>query len=195
MSKSINEINANIRKAMVEQRLAMPEYQWVWLSNIICNRIWETHCSNAHVGVFLTYYATRNEPKLSYMHERLLKQGHELYFPVVEGDDIKFYFAQSPADFSKGTFGLMEPTERLLKYDESESALCFVPGVAFSENGDRIGFGRGYYDRFLATHPEVRRVGICYDFQITNEIRPKETDIAMDTIITETRILHFERKK
>ena len=186
-----NEINARIRKEMAETRLRMPEVQWIWLSGMICNRIWEAHHTNTHVGVFLTYFSARREPKLAQMHERMLQNGHELYFPVVQGDDIRFYFAQSPSDFTKGAFGLMEPSDRDLPYDESEPALCFVPGVAFSESGDRIGFGRGYYDRFLAAHPDVKKVGICYEFQLTNEIRPKSTDVKMDTIITEERIIHI----
>ncbi len=66
-----------------------------------------------------------------------------------------------------------------------------VPGLAFDLSGTRLGFGGGYYDRFLATHPESHTIGLCFDSQLHPEPLPREPhDIPVDTIITETRVIN-----
>ena len=63
-----------------------------------------------------------------------------------------------------------------------------VPGVAFSKKGDRIGYGKGYYDRYMVRHPEVNTVGICFTCQLLDDIPAESLDIAMHQIITEEQI-------
>lgn len=186
------DINAKIREEKRAMRESFSEAVCQAASRDVCHKLWELFYSHPHAGVFLTYYHIRNEIDLSSMHENLLMRGQELYFPVVEGDDIRFYYASSRSDFAVGEFGCYEPTDRRLPFDPTESAVAFVPGVAFSEKGDRIGFGRGYYDRFFSEHPDIIRVGVCYEAQLTDKIEPKDTDVPMNMIVTEKRIMEIK---
>ncbi|MBO6214461.1 MAG: hypothetical protein J6N76_02860, partial [Lachnospiraceae bacterium] len=135
MATGTNELKLKLRQEMLDIRNAMSEAECTAASIAICNKLWEAYRRFKYdkTGVFLSYYHMKNEVHLTNMHENLLKNGYELFFPVIEEEEIKFYFAQSPSDFTKGHFGIMEPRERKLPYDESEDAICFVPGVAFSE--------------------------------------------------------------
>ena len=67
--------------------------------------------------------------------------------------------------------------------------LCITPGLGFSENGDRIGYGRGYYDKWFATHPHSARIALCYECQVVDDIPVTETDVRMHGVITEKRAI------
>jgi len=104
-----------------------------------------------------------------------------IILPTVVGDDI------IPVEFGKGTafvvgdFNILEPQNEPYTGDFD---LIIVPGVAFDNNGNRLGRGRGYYDRFLCQHLDVKRIGICFDFQLVDEVPAEPFDIKMDEIIT-----------
>lgn len=104
-----------------------------------------------------------------------------IILPTVVGDDI------IPVEFAEdttckvGDFNILEPQNE--PYTGGFD-LIVVPGVAFDLNGNRIGRGRGYYDRFLCKYPNVRRIGICFDFQIVESVPTEPNDIKMDEIIT-----------
>ena len=71
--------------------------------------------------------------------------------------------------------------------------ICFVPGIAFDKSGNRIGFGKGYYDRFLKDKPQITKIGICYDFQLLKKVQIPfdEFDIKMDIIVTEKEVIRL----
>ena len=105
----------------------------------------------------------------------------QIILPTVVGDDI------IPVDFGKdttfagGDFNILEPQNEPYK---GEFDLIVVPGVAFDRKGNRIGRGKGYYDRFLCRHLNVKRIGICFDFQLVDEVPAEPFDIRMDEVIT-----------
>ena len=104
-----------------------------------------------------------------------------IILPTVVGDDIiPVEYAKDTA-FAVGDFNIMEPQNEPYKggFD-----LIVVPGVAFDRKGNRLGRGRGYYDRFLAKHPDVKRIGICFDFQLVDEVPAEPFDIRMDEVIS-----------
>ncbi|MBI4695421.1 MAG: 5-formyltetrahydrofolate cyclo-ligase [Gammaproteobacteria bacterium] len=90
-----------------------------------------------------------------------------------------------------GPLGIPAPVET--EPCESPIGLAIVPGLGFSSRGDRLGYGGGYYDRWLALHPETRRIAIAYDCQIDDTILSEPHDVIMDGVITEHRTLHFHR--
>jgi 5-formyltetrahydrofolate cyclo-ligase len=71
--------------------------------------------------------------------------------------------------------------------------VCICPGIAFSENGDRLGSGRGYYDRYLSAHPPRITIGLAFECQIVKDLPAEPHDRSMDWIITERRIIHVDR--
>lgn len=90
-----------------------------------------------------------------------------------------------------GPLGIPAPVET--EPCESPIGLAIVPGLGFSSRGDRLGYGGGYYDRWLSLHPETRRLAIAYDCQIDEEILSEPHDVIMDGVITEHRTLRFHR--
>lgn len=117
------------------------------------------------------------------------REGRRLYFPLTGADGITFYPAASELELADGYWGIQEPVRRDHVY-RSGPALAIVPGLLFDCAGGRIGYGGGYYDRFLREHAQVERVGVSYRFQLSDSPLPQEDwDQRMDYIITEDRII------
>ena len=91
-----------------------------------------------------------------------------------------------------GKFGIPEPIE-IMKVAHKNIDLILVPGIAFDEGGHRIGYGLGYYDRFLAKVPKAVKIGLCFDFQIVDKIPREEHDVQVDFIVTEKRIIECKK--
>ena len=104
-----------------------------------------------------------------------------IILPTVVGDDIIPVEFGKDTTFAVGDFNILEPQNEPYKgiFD-----LIIVPGVAFDQEGNRLGRGKGYYDRFLCQHLEVKRIGICFDFQLVDTIPTEPFDIRMDEVIT-----------
>ena len=116
-------------------------------------------------------------------HDFLEKWRHEkkIILPTVVGDDIIPVELSEETEFAVGDFNILEPQNK--PYD-GDYDLIVVPGVAFDRNGNRIGRGKGYYDRFLCKHLNVKRIGICFDFQFVENVPTEDNDIKMDEIIS-----------
>ena len=104
--------------------------------------------------------------------------------PRVEGDNIVFYRIFNNQEFVKSSFGIYEPTqgEIITSID-----LLIVPGICFDKHCNRIGFGKGYYDRFLEGK-DIRTIGICFEEQICGSIKTDEHDKKLSKVITDKNI-------
>lgn len=105
----------------------------------------------------------------------------QIVLPTVAGDDIIPVELAENTGFAVGDFNILEPQNEPYTGDYD---LIVVPGVAFDKNGNRIGRGRGYYDRFLCKHLNVKRIGVCFDFQLVDEVPTEPTDIKVDEVIS-----------
>lgn len=105
----------------------------------------------------------------------------QIILPTVVGDDIIPVAYGADTSFAVGDFNILEPQDKPYTGDYD---LIVVPGVAFDRQGNRIGRGRGYYDRFLCQHLNVKRIGICFDFQLVDEVPTEPLDIRMDEVIS-----------
>lgn len=105
----------------------------------------------------------------------------QIILPTVVGDDIIPVEFGKDTTFAVGDFNILEPQNEPYKGDFD---LIVVPGVAFDRKGNRIGRGKGYYDRFLCRHLNVKRIGICFDFQLVDKVPAEPFDIRMDEVIT-----------
>lgn len=104
-----------------------------------------------------------------------------LWLPVVVGDDLIFRQFEGIAKMTAGAFGILEPTGRQLN-NVAQIGLIIVPGVAFDLQNNRMGRGRGFYDRLLA-NSKAYKIGIAYSCQIFNQIPTEQTDIPMDLVV------------
>lgn len=103
-----------------------------------------------------------------------------IILPTVVGDDIIPVALADDTLFLEGDFHIMEPQNNPY---EGDVDLIVVPGMAFDRNGNRLGRGKGYYDRFLAKYPEVARIGICFDFQVVDSVPTDDFDIVMHKVL------------
>lgn len=121
--------------------------------------------------------------------ESFLHRWHErkhIFLPRVNGDDIEI-LPYRPDHMRQGAFDIYEPTGDTVA-DISLMDVVIVPGVAFDRRGNRVGRGRGYYDRLLSGCHAIK-IGICYDFQLLEEITADSHDVTMDYIVTDDEII------
>lgn len=137
------------------------------------------------------YHALPDEPNLSFLLEEFHHK-KELFIPRVEGDDIAFYAYTGEKDLDRhGAYGIAEPTADMsAAIDPSSLDLLLVPGVAFDRNGNRMGRGKGYYDRFLpATHAKL--IGITFSYRLLDTLPTDPWDLPMHGIITDSETVIF----
>jgi 5-formyltetrahydrofolate cyclo-ligase len=133
------------------------------------------------------YYAFGSEVKTDLIVQKAKALGKKVALPSVEGESLTFYELSSGKYLVKGRFGIMEP----LPYGPVDKMdLLVVPGIAFDKKGYRLGYGKGYYDKFLAKK-EVFSVGLAYSFQLIDSLPRGEYDKRMHAIATEDGISNF----
>lgn len=141
------------------------------------------------------YASVHNEVATDLVAEATLAAGKQLAYPRVESDRLLFLRTADPDSLVPGFFNVPEPVAGEILSAESID-VCVVPGVAFDLGGHRLGYGRGYYDRFLARCPErTRRVGFAYDFQLVDALPAQSHDQLLTMVITEKRMLDFSRRQ
>lgn len=153
------------------------------------------------------YYPLGKEVDLLPSASLALSLGKKVYFPRTQGLQMEFYRVTDLTDFREGNFHVMEPVggsrlepvaETVSFFQDSYrqkdggifkgSLLILVPGVAFDRQKQRLGYGKGYYDGYLAGIPGAVKAGIAYGCQITERIPADRRDIPMDYMITEAGI-------
>lgn len=133
-------------------------------------------------GVVLLYWSMADEVQTHSFVERWYREKTVL-LPCVDGNDLRLRQYTGPGCLVAGEqFGIGEPTgPEWTDLDAVE--LIVVPGVAFDRNGNRMGRGRGFYDRMLKSAHKAVKVGVCYSFQLLDSIPVEEFDVPMDHII------------
>lgn len=182
------EIKKEIRKKNRLYRDKMTEEECCQRSIQICYRILNSSLYEEAEYVY-GYYPLGNEVSLIPVLEDCLSQGKRLALPRVEGKQIDFYEITSLDQVKEGCFHVMEPTTSL-KMQETH-ALVLTPGVAFDKKGNRIGYGKGYYDRYFSSYPELIRLGVSYHCQVEDLIPAEENDVKLQYLITECKMMEF----
>jgi len=117
--------------------------------------------------------------------------GKQILLPLVEGDNLRLLPYTAGQDLNKGAFGILEPCPTGSDCIQNEEIdLIIVPGIAFDRQGNRLGRGKGYYDRLLSTL-SAPRIGLCFSFQLLDHIPVKPFDIQMNAIVTDKETLSF----
>jgi len=128
------------------------------------------------------YLPYNQEVRTVAMLEQALKDGKKVAVPKVYGDTMRFIYMEDFSKTEKSSFGIPEPIADG-PVAEDKTALVLMPGLAFTKNGDRMGYGGGYYDRFLSDEPDHPTVALCYDFQVVDTLPTEEYDIPVDAVL------------
>ena len=141
----------------------------------------------------LFYLPIHGEVDLEPLFQKQRKK-KQFLLPKVQKNKLSLHYISSLDETAPGKFTIREPHQHLKQAKISDIDLILVPGIAFSKNGHRIGYGKGFYDRLLkkSTCPKI---GIAYDFQIVNNIPGEAHDVPMTTIVTEKQTLKVQGQK
>ncbi len=131
------------------------------------------------------YLSFNQEVRTGAIIERAWADGKRVAVPKVVGDEVVFIWIDSFDNLApQGAFQIMEPVGDGPVADDA-TALVLMPGLAFDPEGHRVGYGGGYYDRYLAAQPDHPTVALCYDFQMLERLDVDDFDVPVDLVITD----------
>lgn len=182
----------NCRDFYRELRNAMPQEAVIRKSKTICQKVFVSK-EYKQAQVILAYYPLGKEVDCLIILEQVLKDGKRLALPRTAGNgQMDFYEIHSMDEVEEGTFHVMEPKQDcvILLPDSEEfrqkDVLALIPGVVFDKEGNRCGYGKGYYDRYFARFPLLKRMALAYAEQISEEkLLCLDTDVKMHIIVTD----------
>lgn len=145
----------------------------------------------------LLYASYDSEVPTREIFDTTLWMEKRVFFPKVTESEMEFYEIKNYEELSEGYKGILEPDGGSLKYqdDNHKGTFMILPGSVFGRDGYRIGYGKGYYDRYLTMHPSIIKCGICYSMQLISHCPHEAFDIKMDIIVTERETIHIERNR
>lgn len=174
------------RTAIKEKRYALREGEVQTLSQECVSKVLQFP-ELLEAKTVCVYMPTGNEIDTSAIIQYCLENQKRVAAPRIEGDTMEFYYFQSIVDLKQGAYDIWEPTgtERVT----DEESVVIMPGVAFDLDCNRIGYGKGYYDKYLSKHPNMKKIALAYEFQIVGKIKREIHDIRPEMIVTERRVI------
>lgn len=184
------ETKKEIRSRLKKLRSLMGTDECRSMSHEIYKRLIALELDRDYDNILL-YSAIRNEVNTDEYFACLIRKAKRIYYPRVCGDEMSFYRVRSLDELNCGSFNISEP-DMTDEYIEADGrALMIVPGLGFSYTGYRIGYGKGFYDRYLSSFTKrdtVMAVGVGYDFQLLGNVTfEDEYDVPLDGVITDKR--------
>lgn len=170
-----------LRQAIRARKRAMTEKDILRRSEILAEKFARSNAYRAAKTIY-GYLPYNQEVRTVPMLRRALEEGKRVAVPKVYGDDMKFIYLDDLSQVAKGYAGIPEPVADG-PVAQDETALVLMPGLAFDRAGHRIGYGGGFYDKFLAREPHHPTVALCYDFQVMDRLETEEFDIPVDLVI------------
>jgi len=179
----LTEQKAEIRAKLKQIRATIPKHNRLIHSKIITQKILELDEIKAaqHVFIYISYASEVNTHDLI---NTLLKQGKNLAVPkIIKAEPMIATAFTGWDDLISDTLGILTPANTIPYPDTID--LVVTPGLGFTQSGYRIGYGRGYYDKWFAEHPVQQKIALAFEAQILDELPIDEFDIPVNKIITE----------
>ena len=181
-----------LRKKHMHNRILMTHEKKINSDSNIFKEIISLDCF-VKSKFILTYVSTTLEVDTKKLIEYSIKIGKKVAVPVSDAKNLTldFYFIDSLDQLRVGSFSILEPNSKMSEFcDVSglQNLLCVVPGMVFDLSGYRIGYGKGYYDRFLKKFG-CKTLGLCYEFDLLKSIPKGQNDVPVDLVLTEKQIV------
>ena len=170
-----------LRQLIREKKRAMTQQQILLRSERLAELFIATQAYQEARTIY-GYLPYNQEVRTVPILERAIRDGKRVAVPKVYGDTMRFIYLEDFSKVEKSSFGIPEPVADA-PVAEDKTALVLMPGIAFTQKGDRMGYGGGFYDRFLAEEPNHPTVALCYDFQILDSLPTEEYDIPVDMVL------------
>lgn len=168
-----------LRKLIRQRKAEHTAEEKAEMSTRICRQVLtDPHWAKANT-VFL-YHALTDEVDTTILIDAAMQEGKTVLLPVIDGDDLRLKIHTGATQ--TGSYSIQEPIgEEFTCY--KEITLAIVPGMAFDKKGNRLGRGRGFYDRTLPKLAEAYKIGLCFPFQLLESIPYEAYDIKMDAVL------------
>lgn len=170
-----------LRRQIREQKRAMTEEQ-IRQSSEKLGQLFLQSAAYQQAKTIYGYLPYNQEVRTIPMLQQALHDGKRVAVPKVCGEQMRFIYMEDFSQVEKGYAGIPEPVadEPVAK---DETALVLMPGLAFDKQGHRIGYGGGFYDKFLAAEPNHPTLALCYAFQMLEHLETEVFDIPVDTVL------------
>ncbi len=170
-----------LRKKIREQKRAMTEAEIVSKSEKL-GQLFVASEAYKQAKTIYGYLPYNQEVRTVAMLQQALEDGKRVAVPKCYGEEMRFIYMDDLSRVEKGYCGIPEPIADEPVADD-KTALVLMPGLAFTKEGLRMGYGGGFYDKFLASEPGHPTLALCYDFQMVETIPTEEYDIPVDTVL------------
>lgn len=184
-----------LRKYYLDKRSNLSEGKIIERSKSITNKVDQYINQNDYCKVMI-FVSFNNEIKTHQLIKKWLKEDKDLYLPYIDKDDNLMKICQInnfESDLKKGVYGILEPKKEIRSNNLKVNLdTVIVPGLVYDKKGYRIGYGGGYYDKFLSTlNSSVKKIGIVYSDFIVDSLPKDHYDIPVDKIITDLKIINI----
>lgn len=180
--KGINK--AALRQEILKERKDLPKKVWLEKSSLIYQQVVELPAF-LRADQFFIYVDINNEVDTHYLIEQIWASGRRAAIPIVTGKEMIFKYISSFSELRISSYGVPEPVADAETACYNEKTLIVMPGVVFDLKRHRIGYGGGYYDRYLAGRKDAQTIALAFSLQIRDEIPANRYDIQPNIIITE----------
>ena len=170
-----------LRKAIKLQKKAMTEEEIIRRSESLGKLFRQSQAYQDAKSIYF-YLPYNQEVRTIPMLLQAIRDGKQVAVPKVYGDEMKFIVIKDLSEIGEGYMGIPEPTVDG-PVAEDPTALILMPGLAFDREGHRIGYGGGFYDKFLSREPNHPTVALCYEFQMVPHVETEVFDIPVDLVL------------
>ena len=170
-----------LRASIRQQKRAMTEAEIIEKSKKLGQLLLESDLYQ-NAATFYGYLPYNQEVRTVPMLEQAIRDGKRVAVPKCYGDTMKFIYLDDLSQVAPGYAGIPEPIADGPVADDP-TALVLMPGMAFDPQGHRIGYGGGFYDKFLAQEPDHPTLALCYDFQMLPHLETEKFDIPVDCVL------------
>ncbi len=184
-----------LRRQLRQMRSEMPAEQRLGLSERIADRLISEEAYK-NCETVLCFVSTAIEVETKKIIDTAFADGKRVAVPrcIFGTHEMEFAFIESLSELVSGAYGILEPPLHNELTLGGENSICIVPGLSFDEMGYRLGFGGGYYDRFLSEYKGIS-CGVCYGSFVVGRLPCEECDVTVDKIITEERTIDLSGKQ
>ena len=172
-----------LRRQIGEKKSALTALEIEERSRALAEKLYETPQYRAAKSLY-AYLSFNQEVRTTPIIERAWADGKRVAVPKVIGKDMVFIWLDSFDQLGPGYYGITEPMENGPVADDG-TALILMPGLAFDPEGHRVGYGGGFYDRYLEAQPNHPLVALCYDFQLFDHLDVESHDVPVDLVLTD----------
>jgi 5-formyltetrahydrofolate cyclo-ligase len=192
VSAELRRAKRELRARALALRDALPPREAAAAGRAIADRLLGLPELGA-AGTVLVFSSFGSEVPTAVIVERLLGMGRRVAMPRVAGGRIEARTYEAGDPLERAAYGALEPVGgRALRPEELD--VVVVPGLAFDRRGYRVGYGGGFFDRFLPrTRPDAFRVGICFHLQLVEEVPHGPGDVPVDAVVTEREVIRCGR--